>query len=128
MNKLLLIISIIFLGSCAESADSQVSGGDFTVHFDNPDDKQLAIKLVEFWKSEDLLTGKNQDIKMVRTKTGYDLYLVSTVRKPDDELTFEELSAISELKKRLEKEIFRTKSVEIVIADENFKPMFKPDL
>lgn len=128
MFKLLFIISIILLGSCTDSTDSQVSGGDFTVHFDNPKDKQIAVKLVEFWKSEHLITSKKQDIKMVRTKSGFDLYLVSTVRKPGDQLSFEELEAISILKKRLENQIFRKESVEIIISDENFKPMFKPDL
>jgi len=126
--KLLFIISIILLGSCTDNTDSQVSGGDFTVHFDNPKDKQIAVKLGEFWKSEDLITSKKQDIKMVRTKSGFDLYLVSTVRKPGDQLSFEEVEAISILKKRLENQIFRKESVEIIISNENFNPMFKPDL
>lgn len=128
LRRLLYIFIILAFSSCVESSGSEVSGGNFTVHFDNPKDKKLAEEVVNHWKEEDLLTGKNQDVKLVRTKSGYELYLISVSRQSAEEMSFEEISALNTLQRGLNKKIFREKHVELVITDENFKPIFKPNL
>lgn len=129
MRLLLFMFTFLFLAyACTEQTDSQVSGGNFTVHFSNTDDKELAEKIVHFWKDEALLTDKKQDVKLVKTKDGYDLYLISPTRKSMKELTFEEIKSLTTLRMRLEKEVFKDQLVRLVITDENFKPIFTPDI
>lgn len=128
MIRLLFIGALILLAGCTDQVDSQVSGGEFTVHFSDPGDKELAEKLVHFWKEEGLITGKNQDVKLVRGKAGYDLYLISATRKSKEEMTFDEIKSLSMLKGNLERKIFVKNDIRIVITDDAFKPIFTPDL
>lgn len=128
LYRLLYILILFTFTACVEDAGSEVSGGNFTVHFDNPEDKKLAVEVVKHWKNEKLLTGKDQDVKLVRSESGYELYLISVGRESFDEMTFEEISALTRLKQELNRKIFREKNVELVIADKNFKPIFKPNL
>lgn len=131
MNCLLkntVIILLLLLTACVDGGDSQVSGGKFTVHFENVDDKEIAKELVQFWKINGLITEKKQDVKLIRTKKGYDLLLISPTRKSFDELTFEEIKSLTVLQSQLRSELFKKKKVDLVIADDNFKPLFKPQL
>lgn len=114
--------------ACNENATSEVSGGYFTVHFENPEDKELAVEIVNFWKQEDLMTSKKQDVKLVRSKGGYALYLIAPGRKSAEEMSFEEIQALIILQEELNKTIFKDTGVNIVICNEMFKPLFEPNL
>lgn len=125
-----LLFSLLLLASigCTDSSDSQVTGGEFTVHFDNTEDHELAKEIVKFWKKDSLITGKPQDVRLKRTNKGYDLMLISTKIKSAKELTFDDIKSLTKLQERLQTRVFRTEEVSLVIGDENFKPLFRPTL
>ncbi len=125
MRIFLSLILLVLLG-CSDSSDSQVTGGEFTVHFENTKDHELAKKVVAFWKSDSLMTGKPQDVRLKRTNDGYDLLLISSKAKKASDLTFDDIQALTTLEERLQLRVFKDKNVSIVISDENFKPLFRP--
>jgi len=127
-NYLIILLLVIAVVGCADSEDSQVSGGEFTVHFDNTEDVELAKSIVKFWKEDSLLTGKPQDVRLVRKKKGYELLLIASKEKAKEGLNFEDLEALSELQKQLQEKVFVKSSVSVVIADENFKVITRPSL
>jgi hypothetical protein len=126
--RLLLSLLLLTLIGCSDATDSEVSGGKFTVHFNNTKDHELAKKIVEFWKEDSLLTGEPQDVRLERTQNGYDLYLISERVEKKDDLTFEEIKSLTTLKQHLQEKVFKEKQLSLVIADENFKPLFRPNL
>jgi len=128
LMRFLYLFLLLFLIGCSEEKDSVVTGGEFSVHFDNQEDYDLAKKIVTFWKKEGLMTGKKQDVKLKRTKKGYDLMLISIKRKKMEELTFEEISSLTILRRNLQQEVFKDKQVDIVLTDESFKPLFRPSI
>lgn len=125
MRILICLVLLAFVG-CSDTSDSQVSGGNFTVYFENPKDFDLAKDIVEFWKKDSLMTGKKQDVRLTRSSNGYDLLLIAEKKKKAADLTFEEIKSLSTLEERLMTRVFRGEDVSIVIADENFKPLFQP--
>jgi hypothetical protein len=125
MRFIPLFLIPLFFG-CTSNSDSVVHGGDFSVYFQNKTDRDIAEQIVRFWKREDLMTGKDQDVKLVRTKEGYDIYLIAIGDKTMDVLSFEEIEALTELKQRLQEEVFKDKKVGIVLTDDSFKPLFRP--
>ena len=127
MRLLLSLILFAFIG-CTDGSDSQVTGGEFTVHFENKDDYQLAKDILEFWKTDSLLTGKPQDVRLKRTNKGYDLMLISNKIKAEKDLTFEEIKSLTTLQERLQTRVFRSEQVSLVLTDENFKTLFRPSL
>lgn len=88
----------------------------------------MAVEIVNFWKDEGLLTNKKQDVKLVRAKGGYALYLIAPVRKSAEDMSFEEIQALTILREKLNKTIFTDTGVDIIICDEMFKPKFEPNL
>lgn len=125
MRLFFAIVLLTFIG-CADSSDSQVTGGEFTVHFENKEDHELAKEIVAFWKNDSLMTGKPQDVRLSRTNKGYDLMLISTKLKRSEDLTFEDIKSLSTLQQRLQVKVFGAEDVALVIGDENFKPLFRP--
>lgn len=117
---------MVVLCSCLGEQSSYVAGGNLKVHFTDPKDKPLAKSLALFWKNEKLITGKKQDIKLIRTEQGYDLCLISPTRKTPDQLSFDELKALNDLEVMLGNQVFKDKLVQIVVTDEKFKPLFRP--
>jgi len=127
MRLLLSLLLFMFIG-CSDSSDSQVTGGEFTVHFEDTEDHELAKGIVKFWKEDSLLTGKAQDVRLKRTNKGYDLLLISSKMKVKKDLTFDDIKSLTTLENRLQKKVFGGEDVSIVIADENFKPLFRPTM
>ena len=125
-----LLAAILFLSllGCNDNQDSTVTGGEFSVHFQNPDDHDLAKEIVTFWKEDSLMTGNPQDVRLIRTNAGYDLMLVSVKHKSMNELGFEEIKSLTELQKRLQRKVFKEHEVSLVIGDESFKPLFRPSI
>lgn len=126
--RVVYLFLLLFIVGCAEGNDSVVTGGEFSVHFESKEDHDLAKSIVQFWKEQGLMTGKKQDVKLIQTKTGYDLLLISVQRKNMNELTFEEIRSLTELHKELQEKVFVDDDVSLVIADESFKPLFRPSI
>lgn len=126
--RILLSLAILFVIGCTDSSDSQVTGGEFTVHFADKKDYKLAKSIVEFWKKDSLMTGEPQDVRLKRTNDGYDLLLISTGLTDPSDLTFEDLRSLDTLQERLQARVFHDERVSLVIADKNFKPLFRPKL
>lgn len=125
MRWIPLLLLLLLLG-CTDQTDSVVTGGKFSVHFESKDDYDLAKDIVDFWKKEELMTGKEQDVKLKRTSQGYELMLISVKRKKMEELTFDEIRSLTKLHQKLQEDVFKDKAFEIVLTDDTFKPLFRP--
>lgn len=107
--------------SCDGSDSNKVGGGNFYVHFDDKQDQPIAEQIAHFWKEKELITGRDQDIKLVRSGNHYELLLV--LSKPEDHfiLPADELQRLFYLQNDLNEYVKSTKPIEIVIADNTFK-------
>lgn len=126
--RYLLVLFLLFSIGCSDTKDSVVSGGEFSVYFNNAEDHDLAKEIVNFWKEDSLITGRPQDVRLQRKESGYNLTLVSIKKKRLEELSFDEVSSLTKLQQRLQRKVFKDQEVTLVIGDESFKPLFTPIL
>ena len=98
-------------------------GGELTVYFIDHQDEEYAKQLARFWKNNDLLTGKDQDIQLIRSDDGYRLNIIADNPDKVKPIALDELQALLSLQNMLNDSIFVEKSVQIVICNNRFKPI-----
>lgn len=121
--KYLPLILLLILWSCIDSHGHQVRGGDLTVHYENKDDDSLAMDLVRFWKSNDLIANGKQDVKLSRSESGYYVMLITKDKSRLNSMDFNERRLLVGLQSMLEDSVFNGRSVELIICDDHFKEL-----
>jgi hypothetical protein len=109
--------------SCTGESGNKITGGNLSVYFDDASDKEVAKKIAVFWKDHKLLTGKEQDIKLIRSGEVHQLYLIAVDEKEAVNLSFRELKALTELQNLINEDSLSSMPIEIVVCDDQFKPL-----
>lgn len=121
----LIILTSVVLTSCSSNMGHKVVGGKFTVYFNDPNDEKFATSLANYFKSNALLTGKEQDVQLERIqKNEYQLKIIATNPSTVKNLSFEELSVLMAFQSELNKTVFDNKRVELVICNDQFESMY----
>lgn len=107
--------------SCVGGDSNKAGGGNFYVHFESKKDQQIAEKIARFWKDRKLITGREQDLKLIENKQFFELILI--LNKPEGEfvLPAEELQQLFYLQNDLNEYVKSEKPIQIVIGDNTFK-------
>ncbi|MFT5859087.1 MAG: hypothetical protein ACI865_001183 [Flavobacteriaceae bacterium] len=127
MKRILLLFQIVLfalLFSCESDDLHQAIGGELTVHYESESDEELAEKILMFWRDNDLLSGKEQDLQLVRRKGIPQLSIIAKDTANIQNMPFMEKKLFSELKLKLWKEVFRKKTFKLMISDNKFNPLY----
>jgi hypothetical protein len=125
LKKTFFIFLILFLASCAQEYGNRVVGGNLSVYYIDSKDGALASKLAVFWKKHDLIAEAPQDIKLSRTEEGYRISLIIHDNFEAEMIRFNERKALLELRAMLKDEIFQDQGIELVLSDDQFKPLLQ---
>ena len=123
MRQYLAFILLVFLvNSCTSEKYHRVTGGEFSVHFTETKHNSAAENLALFWKKNDLLAGKKQDIGLFRKGKTWFVHLVAL--DPKEPLSFIERKLLLDLQSRLEVEVFKGDPVRILICNDRFESVY----
>lgn len=120
----LSVVLILLVASCQSDSDNKAIGGELTVHYENKKHQKLAETIVIFWKENDLITGKKQDLELKKVNKLFRLSMIANDTSLIDMMPFREKRLFNELKNKLWKEVFNEKNFELIISDEKFKPLY----
>jgi len=123
LKKGLFIFLAIFLVSCSSQNGNSIIGDKLTVYFDFAEDEALAEKIALYWKDNDLLTGQNQDLKIVRSGDNHVLKIIATETQQGRMIPFEQKKLLYQLETDLNKKVANS-PLEIVICNSQFEPIF----
>ncbi|HIP31817.1 MAG TPA: hypothetical protein EYG86_03555 [Crocinitomicaceae bacterium] len=126
MKNGLFIFLAILLYSCSSENGNSVVGDKLTVFYDAPVEEELAEQIAVFWKENDLLTGKKQDLKIVPDGDSFVLQIIASYPIDDFDMPFEERKLLLELEADLHEKI-TDYPIEIVICNNQFKPIYNID-
>lgn len=110
--------SLLLLTSCASRYGNSVKGGDLTVYFEEQKDEKFAITIAEYLRDNNLLTGKKQDIQLIRVDGRPHLRLISNGF--EGQLSFEELKLMLALQDSIRQHV-QLSDLEIVISNSKFE-------
>lgn len=118
-----ILLLFFFFSGCSSEVENRVTGDNLTVYFPDVKNEALAEKVAMYWKENDLITGKDQDIQLVNSKAGYQLNLIQTEAFKNEPVNFQEQKLLSILRDSLQNNIFKT-SLTIAICDNKFAPIY----
>ena len=102
---------------------NRVEGGDLTVYFDRDGDLEKAAAIAKYWKENDLVTGKPQDLKLTFHDSTYFLHMIKRNDLELGQLDLKEQMLLLQLQKNLTDSVFAGADLELVISDDHFKPL-----
>ena len=124
MKIILALLLFTTLISCSEEYGNKVKGGNLTVHFIDARDEAIAEKIAVFWKNNDLISSKKQDIQLMRSKKGYRLNLIVENGETLPPMNYAESKALLDLQSMLRDSVFKEKRMEIFLCDNQFNPLY----
>lgn len=127
MNRILLflaITSLFILFGCNSDNRNKFVGGELTVYYFDESEAETAKKIAFFWKENDLLSGKKQDLQVRKNKKRFTISIIAVEPKKMDEMTIDEIQVLSQLKKKLYVEVFKEESFTLEICNNRFEPVY----
>ena len=124
MKRVLAICFIFILISCSSEFGNKIIGGELTVYYIEESDVNKAEKVAIFWKENQLLSGEKQDIQLIKNDKGYVLKLISDDLENTQNMSFDERKLLLDLQKSIKDTIFPDNSLELVICNSKFEPIY----
>lgn len=122
MVKYWFVIPVLFmLASCSDHHGNKVVGGELGVYYFD-DNKNNAEAIALFWKNNDLLTGRSQDLQLIEEKDNFVLKLIAIDKEEDVSLQNRQL--LLKLQKSLNDSLQFSKYIELELADNNFNTIY----
>ena len=125
MKKLYFLFLLVAIVSCSEDFGSEVVGGDLTVFYTNAEDKPLASDLVLFYKNNNLIFSEPQHIQITRINKGYRINIIAKDFKEAQKMSFKNRKALLKLHGMLQDSVFINNKVDLIVCDDQFKPIIK---
>ncbi|MGY8926089.1 MAG: hypothetical protein ACKVJC_02210 [Flavobacteriales bacterium] len=123
MTKILLLSSLILLTACSSGYGHQAKGENLSVYFMDKTDEGKAEKVAFYWKENGLITGKKQDLQIVKLSESHQLNIIKSF-EGGQSIPFEERKLLLNLQTKLEEEIF-SDGLEIIICNDKFESIHK---
>ena len=126
--KIAFFVSILlFCLSCSSDYGNKVVGDNFTVYFVDVKDQKLAEKVAVYFKENELISNHKQDLQLVRVNGEIQLRLIASSPENIDGMPFEERKLLTALQFDLSAKVFNNESIDLVLCDENFEPIYTLD-
>ena len=123
MKILSLFFALFLLTACGSDYGNEVRGGNLTVYFLNADDQQLAEKIARFWKENELLTDKKQDLQLTKTGDWYALHIIANEPKIVKDMPFDERRILLGLQSELQSEL-GVNNFQLIVCNSSFEPIY----
>jgi len=127
MNRMLLffaVTSMFILFGCNSDSRNKFVGGELTVYYFDQSEAEIAKQIAFFWKENDLLSGKMQDLQVRKDKKRFTVSMIAAKPKEIDKMTFDEILVLSQLKKKLYVEVFKKESFTLEICNNRFEAIY----
>ena len=127
MNKVLLllvIVSLLALSGCETDKRNKFTGGKLTVYYFDQSEAEIAKKIAFFWKENELLTGKPQDVQVRKDKNRFTVSVIAIEPKMIDKMTIDELQLLAQLKKKLYLKVFNKEAFTLEICNSRFEAIY----
>ena len=110
--------------SCSGDYGNKIIGEELSVFFVNSEDEQLAVDLAKYLKSRKLLSGNKQDVQLIRKGEGHIVKVIAVDPKDAKNMPLNERMLLLELQKELQDSVFTNNSVELMVCNEKFEPIY----
>ena len=127
MNRSLLLLSFTFLvlfASCNSDKRHKFVGGELTVYYFDESEAEVAKKIAFFWKENEFLTGKKQDLQVRSDKGRYTVSMIAAKPKDVPNMSIDEIQLLGQLKKKLYTEVFNQESFTLEICNDRFESVY----
>ena len=120
-----LALFLLILTACTGGYGNKVGGGDFSVFFPDGKDEGVAIEIARYWKENDLITDKKQDIQLVSSGKDFALRLIA--QDPDNlqNMPYSEQKLLYGLRDSLQRFVCDTCNLVIELCDDKFEPKYR---
>ena len=126
-TNFLFIVTFFMLFSCMDDGRHKVIGDQLTVYFFDAKDESLATDLAKYWKDNQFITGKKQDLQIAQRDGSFIVSIIASQPKEIGEMTFNERLLLIDLEKDLQKSVFKGKNTELEICNAKFERIYEVD-
>jgi len=120
----LLIFALLLLSSCNSDNRNKFIGGDLTVYYFDESEENIAKEIAFFWKENGLLTGKQQDLQVQKDNNRFTVSMIAADPESVKNMSIDEISVLSQLKKKLYLDVFNRKSFTLEICNNRFEAIY----
>ena len=119
-------ILTLALAACSKGYGNKLEGENLNIYFEFKEDEKLANELGRFWKKNDLLGSRKQNIRLTKNDEAYLVMLIATENDFQPQgMGFADHKLLFDLQSQLNKIVFKeTINCEIVICDGTFNPLY----
>ncbi len=124
MRAMIVVLLLAVLAGCISENKHRIIAGELTVYFLDKKDEKKSEWLANYWKENELMTGRKQDIQL--SHDDRNRYVVSLVAKhPEDakNMPVQERFILSRLRADIQNEGFPDDIVILAVCDANFEPI-----
>lgn len=123
-----IAVGLLFLlMSCADDFGHKVVGDKLTIYFIDETDEDKATDLALYMKKRDLLTGEQQDMQLVTEDKVVFVKLIAMEPEEVKNIPVSERSVLLDFQKELSDSVFNGQSVNLLICDRDFNPIYDPN-
>lgn len=127
MNRMLLFLGatmLFVLIGCNSDKRNKFVGGDLTVYYFDESESEVAKKIAFFWKENELLTGKKQDLQVRQDNKRFTVSMIAKDPKGVTGMPVSEVLLLAQLKKKLYVEVFNEQSFTFEICNDRFETIY----
>lgn len=128
-NLTFFLFTVSVICSCNLTGDYVLDYGNLKVYYDQEDSKKIAQNFASYWKKENYLGDRTQNIKLVLDEKK-EIYQVRIILRKDfeekEKLSFDELQILGRIQQDLNAFVFNSKPCELVICDNKFQILQTP--
>lgn len=95
-----------------------------TIYFERKSDEQMAVRLANYWKKHNLITGAKQDLQLTVKENRIIVKLIATDPKSVKTMSAKERFMLLELQRELSDSVFEGKETELWICDNQFEQIY----
>ncbi len=126
MSRILVLLVgvMVILSSCDSDKRHRFVGGELTVYYFDQSEADVAKKVTFFWKENDLLSGKPQDLQVRKVDGSYVVSMIAKEPKEVKNMPIGEVQLLAQLKKKLYTEVFNEEAFTLEICNSRFEAVY----
>ena len=124
MVLFLALASLFLLIGCQIDKRKHTGGGLLTVYYFEDSEAEIAKSIAFFWKENNLLSGKTQDLQVRKDKKRFTVSMIAVEPKKIDNMSMDEVQVLAQLKKKLYVEVFKEESFTLEICNNRFEAIY----